>query len=154
MYLLRDKLCLGWNLVSLKGHSWTDAHRRTARASVPLGAKNKLHPFSELKMTQQSVADVVKKKAPSHSFSNKKQITIRKVNYKYSHLLSIYRMSQTLRGKGENRPEDSCLLLTTLKSMQTIRSTVKGCTTSPLRSAYHNSQGVMRPAIIIHSPGS
>lgn len=52
-------------------------------------------------MTQQSVADVVKKKAPSHSFSDKKQITIRKVNYKYSHLLSIYRMSQTLREKGE-----------------------------------------------------
>lgn len=69
--------------------------------SAPPGAKNKLHPFAELKMTQQSVADVVKKKAPSHSFSDKKQITIRKVNYKYSHLLSIYRMSQTLRGKGE-----------------------------------------------------
>lgn len=122
--------------------------------SAPPGAKNKLHPFAELKMTQQSVADVVKKKAPSHSFSDKKQITIRKVNYKYSHLLSIYRMSQTLRGKGENRPEDSCLLLTALKSMQTIRSTVKSCTTSPLRSAYRNSQGVMRPAIIIHSLGS
>lgn len=36
LYLLRDKLCLGWNLVSLKGHSWTDVHRRAARASVPL----------------------------------------------------------------------------------------------------------------------
>lgn len=32
----REQVCLGWNLVSLKGHSWTDAHRRAARASVPL----------------------------------------------------------------------------------------------------------------------
>lgn len=66
----------------------------------------------------------------------------------------MYRISQSLRGKGKNRPEDSCLLLTALKSRQTILSKVIDCITPPLRSAYHNGQGVMRPAIIVHSPGS
>lgn len=36
--------------------------------SAPPGAKNKPHPFAELKMTQQSMADVLKKKAPLTQF--------------------------------------------------------------------------------------
>lgn len=71
------------------------------------------------------------------------------MNCKYPQLLSIFRISQSLRGGRENRSEDSCLLLTALKSRQTIRSTVEDCTISSLRTAYHHGQGVMRPAIIV-----
>lgn len=132
--LLRDKLCLGW-ILSLWKDTAGQMHTEEppeflCLLSAPPRAKNKLYPFAELKMTQQSMADILKKKKmpPLQSSGYKKQILIRKVNCKYPQLLSICRISQSLRGKRANRSEDSCLLLIALKSRQTMCWTGGDCT--------------------------